>query len=103
MPVCFDSPRRGSRRFRFAAHSREHRGREGGELRIAQKQHDFLKLCFADEPSLNRGFVYLPKIGLQQICSRASTRKDGDGTVALHLRESTLTQSMIQFARIGMA
>src|SRR5215813_2893327 len=89
------------RRFRLAAHGREHRGCEGGELRVAQKQHGRLEFGLADEPSLNRRLVYLPKIGLLQICSRASTRKGGDGGVALHLHESTLTQSMMQLASVG--
>jgi hypothetical protein len=62
-----------------------------------------LEFGLADEPGLNRRFVHLPKIGLMHICSKASTRKGGDGTMALHLHESALTQSMMQLASIGMA
>src|SRR5579863_8079876 len=82
----------GSRRSRITAHGREHRGREGGEVRIAQKRHDLLKLCLADETRLNRGLVYLPEISLLQICSGASTRKGADSSGALHLGASTFTQ-----------
>jgi hypothetical protein len=47
--------------------------------------------------------VYLPKIGLLQICSWTSTCKGRDSSVALHLQESTFPEAMMQLASIGVA
>jgi hypothetical protein len=47
------------------------------------------------EPSLNRGFLYLPKIGLLQISSRASTRKGGG--------ELRIAQKQHDFLKLGLA